>query len=107
MASKAEELRVRLARCGPRRRGRVIGSDLREAIREYAIERMKIGEGVNAVARELDVSSESLRRWTAMTTFVPVTVSDPGGTYAVTGGCGVRVEGLSLTEVAQLLRLVS
>jgi hypothetical protein len=73
----------------------------------HALARRREGAGLERIARELGVSRTALVDWLREPSFERVEViaeeSHHGG-LTVHGPHGVRVEGLSLIEVAELLR---
>ena len=109
MASRADVLRARADAQG-RGRGRVIGGPIRREMVEYTSERVNEGASPSAIARELGISPATLKRWTDRPAFVQVAMRDDASErsgYVVVAACGVRVEGLSLADVAELLRRLS
>ncbi len=105
MASRAETLRARVAEGGPRRPGRRIDATTRQEVIEYAREQLRNGSSLAAIARDIDISPFSLGRWLEAPGFVAVEVCDPEpGTVVVKGPFGLLIEGLSLSQVAELLR---
>jgi predicted transcriptional regulator len=86
--------------------GRPYGAEDRARIVAHAMARRRAGAGVESIAREVGVSSTTLYDWLRRPTFerVEVTTDVLGrGGHTVHGPRGVRVEGLSLAEVAELL----
>jgi transposase-like protein len=102
----ADELKHELAaaRAGG---ARLFPIALRQRALEYAAQRGKAGATVSGIARELGVKPGTLMFWR---TSVPrakgsmrlVVVKAQAQTYSVVGGHGVRIDGLSLDEVASL-----
>lgn len=111
------ELRRRVQALGRRTRGARIPDELRAEVINYASERRRCGDGVRKIARALGVSPESIRRWTTPGTIrqtralVPIVVRDDDdatpGPLTVTSPSGYRVEGLTLTSAAALLRALT
>ncbi len=72
--------------------------------------RRALGDTVTGIARELGLNVETLQRWMPMATgpsaFVPVRVASTNtrGLAIVHPRTGLRVEGLGLNEVVELLR---
>lgn len=102
----ADELKQELAaaRAGG---GRLFPIALRQRALEYAAQREKAGATVSAIARELGVKPGTLMFWRtsaprAKSSMRLVVVKAQAQTYSLVGGHGVRVEGLSLDEVAAL-----
>ncbi len=100
---------VRLA--GRRGPGRRYPDELRRRGAAYLRARQAAGAPLSAILRELGVRRETLAGWAAPAAaktrprFVPVTVMEaPAGRIVVHGPGGVRVEGLDLAGVADLLR---
>jgi hypothetical protein len=108
------EFRAAVRRAGPRGAGRRYPPALRRMAVEYFRRRRAAGTSVEAISRELGVKRHTIVGWTAMPevaatapTFVPVSVvADPpvGPRIVVLGPGGLRIEGLDLAEVAELLR---
>lgn len=92
---------------GPRRR---YTPELRAMAIAYAKERVGTGGGFKAIARELGVGRFTLRGWVASAEqsaqFRTVELTDdaPRDQLVVHGPGGVRIEGLDLAGVAELLR---
>ena len=110
--TKGELGRV-LAVAGRQGRGRRFPRELRQRAVEYCRQR-RSGGGVTwqMLQTELGVSSKSLMLWTrheGRTAFHAmeiqrVEVQRSGTQCVMHGPCGVRVEGLTLAEVAELIR---
>lgn len=88
------------------------GRPYREADRaralEYARGRQREGATVNRVAGELGISHETLKSWMAGGAFERVEiVTEAMRGHTLCGPRGVRVEGLTLDEIAELLRRLS
>lgn len=120
MSSEAGELRRRVMALGRRTRGARIPDELRTEVIRYAMERRRHGDGVRRIAQALGVSPESIRRWTTRTTpsatgraraLVPIVVRDdddaPTGVLTLTAPGGYRVDGLTVTSAAALLRALA
>ena len=111
-------LRRELARI-ERGRGRRYPEQLRARVTRWTRGRRQQGESWQAIGSELKIAPESLRRWTLpdlqlQTSLVPVEVvaeADDDATVAgrqlrlITRG-GHRVEGLSLADVVELVRVL-
>ena len=102
----AQDLNGRLLAAGPRRRGRTIPPDLRKQIVEYCQRALREGQSYAAVAAELDLSVQTLRNWAPRPTFIPVSVTPAPAPerIVVCGPHGLRIEGLTIAHVAELLR---
>ncbi len=98
-----------------RRRGNVYPAELRRDIESYLRDRLEDGGSPHAVARELRISQTTLKRWTLQARrdpgvphLRPVSVlpAPPSfaGPISVGGPCGLRIEGLDLDAVAELIR---
>jgi len=102
---------------GRRTRGARIPDELRAEVIRYAMERRRRGDGVRRIGRSLGVSPESIRRWTTPTAIhraralVPIVVRDvddePTGPLTLTAPGGYRVDGLTVTSAAALLRALT
>lgn len=112
---RAAEIRADLTKLAGRRgRGKAYPAELRRKALSYIGSRLEEGGSVYAVAREIGISQTSLARWIesepqrASAAFRPVTVvADDGpapGAIVVHGPAGIRVEGLDMAGVAELLR---
>ena len=110
----AAEFRAAVRRAGPRGAGRRYPSALRRVAVEYFRRRRAAGATLAAISRELGVKRHTLIGWTAapeaaaaLPRFVPVSVvaeTPATSRIIVHGPGGVRVEGLDLAGVAELLR---
>jgi predicted transcriptional regulator len=107
------ELRRSIAELGPRRRGARIPEDLRREIATYARERRDDGVTLDAVADEIGVSAETIRRYVqrkrSSRELVRVEVIPDAmevDALVVISPRGYRVEGLDLERAARLLRLL-
>jgi hypothetical protein len=97
---------------GPRHRGARVPPALRVAIATYARDERAAGASCDAIAERLGVSAESIRRWSLSVpardggdALVPVhVVAEAAATVTVWSPTGYRVDGLSVSEVAELLR---
>lgn len=117
MASEAGELRRRVMALGRRTRGARLPDKLRAEVIRYAMERRRRGDGVRRIGQALGVSPESIRRWTTPSTtgrtraLVPIVVRDdddaPTGPLTLTAPGGYRLDGLSVTSAAALLRALA
>lgn len=109
----AAEFRAAVRRAGPRGTGRRYPPALRRMAAEYFRRRRASGASVEAISRELGVKRHTLVEWAAapqiatMPQFVPVNVvadAPAMSRLVVYGPGGVRVVGLDLAGVADLLR---
>ncbi len=107
----AMAFREAVKRAGRRGAGRRYPAEIRRQGATYLAARRAAGGTVSAVLRELGVRRETLAGWAkaagaaARPRFVPVTVVEgAGGRVVVHGPHGVRVEGLDVAWVAELLR---
>ena len=118
MRDEVDRIRYALAAVGPRRRGARVPTGLRAAIAAYARRVRAHGASLDAVAATIGVSPESIRRWTQVAAgssrprgLVPVVLcAEPAPAdraMTVTAPGGYRVEGLTLPEVATLLRALA
>lgn len=104
-------LRAALRRLPRRGRGRAYPESLRHQITTYLHARRAEGVAAKEAARELGISLWTVLRWTRAApqahAFERVTIVDasqPRGAIVVYGPSGLRVEGLDLAGVAELLR---
>ncbi|HYD41622.1 MAG TPA: hypothetical protein VEB43_12410 [Anaeromyxobacter sp.] len=107
------EFRAVVRRSGPRGAGRRYPREARRMAAEYFRRRRAVGAATSAISRELGVKRHTLAAWVAAEApggparFVPVSVVPDAATPArlvVHGPGGVRVEGLDVAGVAELLR---
>lgn len=110
----AAEFRAAVRRAGPRGAGRRYPPALRRVAVEYFRRRRAAGTTLAAISRELGVKRHTLVGWTVppevaptVPSFVPVSIvgdATAAPRIVVHGPGGVRVEGLDLAAVAELLR---
>ena len=118
MAKKTVEgIRASLVRSG-QGLGRPYPGAAREAAVEFLEDKRREGVGLHMVAAELGVSATTLRKWdqgrtspgAARARFCEVEIvtatAGPGG-VVVHVPHGVRIEGLSLEQIAELVRRLS
>lgn len=103
-------IRRRVAAHGERGRGKRLPADLQAEIAAYARRRRAEGASVREIGAETGVSAESIRRWAATPgrarpEAIPVRVLDDESRakIVVVMPNGVRVEGLDVSETADLL----
>lgn len=115
MESVREELKREVSALGRRGRGRPYPKDLIEKLLSYTVARRREGATIVEVGEELGMSFMTLRRWFTerkeRSRFRRVEVATPSPLPAksrliVHGPRGLRVEGLDLEGVAELLRRV-
>lgn len=118
MDQELVNLRRELARI-ERGRGRRYPEQLRGRVTQWTRIRRQHGASWQAIGRELKIAAESLRRWTLpdlqrRPTLVPVeVVADADDDAAVAGRQlrlitrgGYRIEGLSLADIVELVRVL-
>jgi hypothetical protein len=118
MDNMREELRAALSELGPRGRGRAYPKGLLEKVLTYTVARRRQGAKLVEVAAELGLSDQTLSRWlgekraakrfdrvevVATAPAVSVPAASP---IIVHGARGLRIEGLELAAVAELVRRV-
>lgn len=116
MEKMREELRQALSTLGPRGRGKPYPKGLMGSLLSYTVARRRQGTTVRAIADELGMSWQTLSRWTGGRTSgqrferVEVVAAAPAEassrTLVVHGPRGLRIEGLDLDGVAELVRRV-
>ena len=117
MESLREELRLELSQLGPRGRGRTYPKGLLEKLLSYTVARRRQGATIVEVASEVGMSFRTLSRWIGerKTTgrFGRVEVvaatrpaSSSGAGIVVHGPRGLRIDGLDVAGVAELVRRV-
>lgn len=113
---KAAQIRGAVRALGKRGPGRRYPEKLKSEVPAYLGERRRAGRGRASAAAELGIPERSIKLWSAAprpsgnASFVPVTVSGPevapGVRPCITVHApgGVRIEGLDVAGVAELLR---
>ena len=109
---KAGRLRARILGLGKRGRGTRYPSDLHEQVLEHVTARRAQGVTLRAAARELGMSWRTVEHWMhakarRMPVLRPVTIVRPAERVShlvVLGPHGLRIEGLAVDEVAELLK---
>jgi len=110
LVKESAAFRDAVRRAGRRGPGRRYPPDLRRRGAEYLRARQAAGAPLSAVVRELGVRRETLAGWAAPAEaetsprFVPVSVIEEPSRIVVRGPGGVRIEGLDVAGVADLLR---
>jgi hypothetical protein len=117
MESVREELRLELSQLGPRGRGRAYPKGLLQKLLSYTVARRRQGATIVEVASEVGISFRTLGRWLGErkskagferveVVAVPRPASSTAAVIVVHGPCGLRIEGLDLAGVAELVRRV-
>lgn len=89
----------------PPKNGRAYAKADRARIIEHAVKRRAEGVGIARIAREAGVAIGTLKKWLATGAFEPVEViAVERAGYTVFGPCGLRVEGVGIAEIADLMR---
>jgi transposase-like protein len=95
----------------PRGRGRRIPAALRKRITEWATARRGRGTWWSELARQVGVPAQTLMRWAAarnerslLLRPVEVLESAPDRSVTIVSPSGLRVEGLTITDVITILR---
>ena len=107
---EAAVFRVAVRRAGRRGAGLRYPAAVRAQGAAYLAARRAAGATVSAVTRELGIRRHTLQGWARPRAqeaprFVPVSVvEEPAGRIVVHGPGGVRVEGLDVASLAELLR---
>jgi hypothetical protein len=107
---EAAAFKEAVRRAGRRGAGRRYPAEVRQRGAAYLAARKAAGAPMSAVLRELGLRRDTLVRWIgpgepkARPRFVPVAVVEEPAGIVVHGPCGVRVEGLDIAGVAELLR---
>jgi hypothetical protein len=116
MENARNELQQELSKLGPRGRGRAYPKGLMGKLLSYTVARRRQGAKLVEVAAELGMKSYTLARWLGEKKpdvgFERVEVVTAVATTAarqviVYGAHGLRIEGLELSEVAELVRRVA
>jgi len=112
MESVREELKQELSKLGPRGRGRAYPKGLMGKLLSYTVARRRQGAKIVEVATELGMKFHTLSRWlgekrpTASFERVEVVAPPAPRMLIVHGPRGLRIEGLDLAGVAELVRRV-
>lgn len=110
LVREAAAFRDAVRRAGRRGPGRRYPAELRRRGAEYLRARQAAGAPLSAILRELGVRRETLVGWAGPAEaetrprFVPVSVIEEPSRIVVHGPGGVRIEGLDVAGVADLLR---
>jgi len=110
MESVREELKQELSKLGPRGRGRAYPKGLMGKLLSYTLARRRQGAKIVEVAAELGMKFHTLARWLGekqpAVGFERVEVVAPPSarSLVVHGPRGLRIEGLDLVGVAELVR---
>jgi hypothetical protein len=120
MAKRAEGFREAVTKLGPRGRTTPYPKKLRDEAVDYAQERRAQGATWGGIAQELGIGVDSLTKWARTAERSPavpafrqvsleqeVVASTAGRGLVVHGPGGVRVEGLDVASLAELLRRLS
>jgi len=114
-ARRVEQIRAAVRGLGKRGPGRRYPEAVKREVLAYLAERRKAGRGPATVAVELGIPKRSIKLWseaprpTGTASFVamtmaPVVSEAPAPRIVVHGPAGVRVEGLDVETLADLLR---
>src|SRR3954469_7674559 len=109
MEEQREELKKMLLEMGPRGRGRPYPKGLLEKILSYTVARRRQGAQLLEVGEELGLSDKMLARWLSGRRkgqkFGRVeVVAPPARAVIVHGPHGLRIEGLDIDGVAELVQ---
>lgn len=115
---QAAEFRIAVAEEGPRGRTTAYPVELRERAVRYVRARIEHGGSMCGACEELGIGTDTFRRWSAASmpraaatpAFRPVAIAamltppTPAAGLVVHGPGGLRIEGLDLPTLAELLR---
>jgi transposase-like protein len=114
LEKRTKELRLEVDRLGARRRGRRVPDALRRAIVEHAAACHEVGISWAETARGVGIAAWTLIQWrkdfpkSQRAAFLPVAVVEPPrqphASLIVHGPAGLRIEGLALDGVVELIR---
>lgn len=109
MEHTREELRDALSKMERRGRGCRYPKSLLEGLLSYTVARRRQGATLLKIGDELGISWKTLARWLSIRKpspkFQPVqVVASAKRDVVVHGPCGVRIEGLDIEGIAQLVR---
>lgn len=118
MGDVREELKSEVSKLGPRGRGRPYPKGLLEKVLSYTVARRRQGAKLIEVAAELGLHDQALSRWLGekrrangfervqVVAAVPTVAAAAARAIVVHGPRGLRIEGLDLAAVAELVRRV-
>lgn len=115
MTKRAARIRTAIRALGTRGQGRRYPEPLKRDVLAYLAERRKAGRGLAATSVELGIPKRSIKLWSSSPrpsstpTFVTMDVADaakvpPALGVVVHAPGGVRIEGLDVASLADLLR---
>jgi len=117
MESEREELKQELSTLGPRGRGRPYPKGLLQRLLSYTVARRRQGAKLAEVATELGLNFGTLAHWVGerksarfervTVVAAPTTATQLPRGLVVHGPRGLRIEGLDLASVAELVRRVA
>jgi hypothetical protein len=115
----AHEIRSLIEQTTTGTRRRRVPEEVKEQVRRYAARRRSHGSSWEAIGRETGLEARKLRAWsrksrkarevTPVPALRPVAVAaepEPAASLVVVAPSGLRVEGVSVQEAAQLVRLL-
>lgn len=111
----APEIRAAIRKLGPRGKGRRYPEELKRDVLAYLAERRRMGRGLTATSAELGIPERSLKIWSSaprpssVPSFIAMTLAGapelrPASSIVVHTPGGVRIEGLDVAALADLLR---
>jgi len=118
MEDMREELKSEVAKLGPRGRGKPYPKGLLEKILSYTVARRRQGAKLVEVAAELGLHDQALSRWLGekraskrfdrvdVVAAVPAAPPSAQSPIVVYGARGLRIEGLELAAIVELVRRV-
>ena len=115
MEKMREELTSELSELGPRGRGRPYPKGLLEKLLSYTVARRRQGAKLVEVAAELGMRNQALSRWLGekraakrfeRVEVVAASAATAATTIVVHAPRGLRIEGLDIAAVAELVRRV-
>jgi hypothetical protein len=105
--SRVEAIREAISKLGRRGRGNAYPKEFRVEVVAYARARRAAGIPIESIGDELGMPWRTIRRWMPPVRnkrFRPIEVVEARRDLAVHGPHGLRIEGLDLDGVAELLR---
>jgi hypothetical protein len=102
-----ETIRQAVSQLGRRGRGNAYPKKLRAEIVEYARSRRGAAIPIEAIGAELGMPWRTIRRWTPPVRgkrFRPIEIVETRREFVVHGPHGLRIEGLDIDGVAELVR---
>lgn len=105
--SRVEAMCEAISKLGRRGRGNAYPAELRRQVVEFARKRRAAGIPIEAIGEELGMPWRTIRRWMPPVRgkrFRPIEIVETRQSVVVHGPHGLRIDGLDLDGVAELVR---